>query len=296
MNKDQKTIDFIGIGAAKSGTTWLGKCLEDHPDILFSSQKSRKEISFFNSNTNWQEGEGFDLSTWDKGIDWYYTQFPDPEPGKVRGEFTVTYMIDPVACERIKKYFPKAKLLVVLRNPSDMIHSLHYFGSGSAISGISGTFEEAIEKGRILDFGLYYKHLKKYYDNFPHKNIHVTLVDDFKKDNLGTIQAIYRFLGADDSFVPESLNIRVNEAFKPRFNIIRNTLHKTLRFLNKYNKALYFRILDNDYLAKFYNKVNKVKYKYPKMSEETRAELKKFFLEDIEKLERLINKDLTVWK
>ncbi len=108
-------MDFIGIGAVKSGTTWVSKCLEDHPAILFASEKSRKEISFFNSTSNWQGKGGYDLSTWDKGLDWYMQQFPPAEEGKVRGEFTVTYLIDSLACDRIYKHFPDTKLLVILR-------------------------------------------------------------------------------------------------------------------------------------------------------------------------------------
>lgn len=34
------TVDFIGIGAPKAGTTWLARALEAHPEIGFSASKS----------------------------------------------------------------------------------------------------------------------------------------------------------------------------------------------------------------------------------------------------------------
>lgn len=43
MAKDK--IDFIGIGAAKSGTTWLTTVLRQHPEIFLSKVK---EIHYFN--------------------------------------------------------------------------------------------------------------------------------------------------------------------------------------------------------------------------------------------------------
>ncbi len=39
------TVDFIGIGAARSGTSWLTNCLRLHPDICMSEPK---EIRYFN--------------------------------------------------------------------------------------------------------------------------------------------------------------------------------------------------------------------------------------------------------
>ena len=38
MDKNQK-IDFMGIGIGKSGTTWIAKCLNEHPEICISNPK-----------------------------------------------------------------------------------------------------------------------------------------------------------------------------------------------------------------------------------------------------------------
>ena len=37
--------DFLGIGAQRSGTTWLYEQLRGHPQVVMSSK--RKEIHFF---------------------------------------------------------------------------------------------------------------------------------------------------------------------------------------------------------------------------------------------------------
>ena len=158
--------------------------MAEHPQVNFASEKNRKELSFFNSNKTWQgEGEN-DLSTWDKGLDWYMDQYPPFEENKVRGELTVSYLIDSEAYKRIKEIFPDTKLFVILRNPADMLHSLYYWVKAGAIGeGPKETFEEEIKEDRFLDFARYHKHLKKFYENFPKEKIHVVIHDDIVKDS-----------------------------------------------------------------------------------------------------------------
>ena len=40
--------NFIGIGAPKAGTTWLFKCLDEHPEVFVAAVK---ETSFFDYGT-----------------------------------------------------------------------------------------------------------------------------------------------------------------------------------------------------------------------------------------------------
>ena len=293
---DERKIDFLGIGAAKSGTTWVAKCLEEHPQILTSSEKNRKELSFFNTKNTWVGKCDRDLSTWEKGIDWYFDQFPPPQEGKVRGEFTVSYLIDSEAYRRIKKYLPDVKLLVVLRNPVDMLYSLHHFGKSSVWVNIPSDFEEALKVTNSPRFGHYYKHLKKYYDTFPHENIHVSILDDLKKDNIGEIQKMYEFLGVDKTFVPPSLEVRANAAFKPRSLLVRNMITSFLEWLRKTFPTIHFKIMDSFALYKLYSLVNQTGHKYPPISPEVRKRVASTFTEDINKLEKLLGRDLSSWK
>lgn len=289
-------IDFIGIGAAKSGTTWVSACLAEHPDILFSTEKSRKELSFFNSHQTWQGSGGFDLSTWEKGFEWYFDQFPPAAEGKIRGEFTVTYMIDELARQRIKEYLPHVKLLVILRNPADMLYSLHHFGLGSAVSGVTGTFEEAFETNKRTRFGFYFNFLKAYFEDFPSENIYVGIYEELKQNPVGEIKKIYEFLGVDSSFVPPSLMKSVNASFKPRSNILKLVVHRFLRILKKFSPRFYFSILDSNFLANLYSKLNKTSKRYAPMSAELRKRVIDFYAADVKNLEILLGRDLSVWK
>ena len=117
-------IDFIGIGAPKCGSTWVSKCLEEHPEILFSASKTRKELRFFNhANFLPDVYESYiHIDKYEeKGLKWYYEQFPNNESGIIKGEFSTLYLFDEQAPNRIMKHFPDVKILVTLRQPVDMI-------------------------------------------------------------------------------------------------------------------------------------------------------------------------------
>ena len=45
MNEGNFRPDFIGIGANKSGTTWVADMLQQHPEICLSEPK---EVRYFN--------------------------------------------------------------------------------------------------------------------------------------------------------------------------------------------------------------------------------------------------------
>ena len=59
MNQKNRNfkVDFIGIGAPRCGTTWIAKCLSEHPQICLSSVKEtdffgkyyRKGLSYYKS-------------------------------------------------------------------------------------------------------------------------------------------------------------------------------------------------------------------------------------------------------
>lgn len=298
-NPNHTPIDFIGIGAPKSASTWIGKCLEEHPDILFSSQKTRKEVLFFNTfeGAVWNNKKVGGMSYFDRGLDWYYDQFPDYEEGKIRGEFTVYYLADNDAYNRIHDTFPNVKLLATLRNPVDMVYSLHWYLYHGAVTHLSNDFGHNLDKGIFNDKGYYYKHLKKFYDLFPEENIKVVLTDDIKNDAQKTISEIYGFLGVDKDFVPPSLEVKVNAAFKPRSDFVKKVVNVSLNALDILHlDALRLKIFESQPLQDIYSFFNKTPTQYPPLTDELRQKGIDIFIDDITKLESLINRDLSSWK
>ena len=65
--KNNFNITFIGIGAHKSGTTWLANCLREHPEICFAN---KKEVLYFNKLANPLLSKTLNIK-YNWGLSWY---------------------------------------------------------------------------------------------------------------------------------------------------------------------------------------------------------------------------------
>src|SRR3546814_12058099 len=92
----------------------MASYLGQHPEIFFSDPK---EPLFF----------GRDLyHTWRlEDFDAYLDLFAGAREARWIGEGTVWYLYSRRAAEEIKSFAPHAKIIVMLRNPIDVIYSLH---------------------------------------------------------------------------------------------------------------------------------------------------------------------------
>ena len=109
--------DFFIIGAPKCGTTALVSYLSEHPDVFMSEPK---EPHFFAD----------DFPHYKKyipTIDAYERLFEDAalKPATRVGEASVWYLYSEYAIKNIHKYRPDAKLIVMLRDPVEVMQSLH---------------------------------------------------------------------------------------------------------------------------------------------------------------------------
>jgi len=289
MKGNEFKLDFIGIGAAKSGTTWLVECLREHPQIFIPDIK---EIAFFNSK---HFGKRYQ-----KGLNWYERFFKDSPPGAIKGEFTTHYMLFEESHQLIKKHFPGVKIIACLRRPDDAVYSFYWWWRASfAANDLPSTFEEAFQKNNVyLERGLYYKQLRRYFDNFPRKNIKVILFDDIKERPEEVLKDVYSFLGVDSGFVPSVLNKRINRSMKARSKLLAFLVSKIVAILRlfKINTSARGFLMRNAFLYDLYFRATQTPFDYLPMSEETRSRLKSLFRDDIEKLEKLINRDLSSWK
>lgn len=292
-----KKIDFIGIGAMKCGTTWIADQLEDHPEILFSRQKSLKELHYFASDTN-QSLKIHGPTNYYRGLGWYISQFPDYIKGKVRGEYCNSYISDKVAAGRIKKFDPNIKIIVSLRNPCDMIYSLYWYLSSSLNSPLLDSFDKSFNKlSWFRTKALYYKQLNYYFKNFPKENIHVIIFDDIVNNPKKVCKDLYSFLELKNtSYIPSTLRQNSRHAITKRSGILSKFLGLLAKSLQKLSPKIYWDITNNKKIYSLYKKINNKKLKYPKQSRKSRQMTYNYYINDIKKLEKLIGRDLSNWK
>lgn len=128
--------DFIIVGAQKAGTTFLYHVLSQHPDVLAASEK---EVHYFDDPQNFRRGEN-----------WYRAHFPlqkslerrrqSTERTILTGEASPYYLAHPMSAPRAAQLVPQAKLIVLLRNPTERAYS--HFGHNKARETLS--FEDAL--------------------------------------------------------------------------------------------------------------------------------------------------------
>jgi hypothetical protein len=197
-----KQPDFIGIGAQRSGTSWIYACLYEHPQICMP----RKEINFFSRDRNWS-----------RGFEWYEGIFAECPPSTLSGEFSTSYLTDPETPARIRDRYPDVRLIVSLRHPVDRAYSSYLNDIVGGEVATQKGFREALQSHpEYVETGRYAQHLRNYLSLFPRERLLVSLFDDARRDPSSAIQAMYRFLDIDPTFRPSMLDRRVGAGRIPR--------------------------------------------------------------------------------
>ncbi|MBD3366164.1 hypothetical protein GF360_02345 [candidate division WWE3 bacterium] len=293
-------IDFIGIGGYRCATTWISRCLQEHPDILFSAQKSQKELHFFNdqiiSGLYYKKNPRYA-----KGLKWYLKQFPKAKPGKLRGEYSVSYLPDKKAPQRIKEAFSNVKLIVSLRNPVDVLYSGFKYSRGGILSEVDefpSIFEKVLESNDYLDLGFYSNHLKRYFDLFPREDVFIIIYEeDILEKPAETIQNLYRFLGVVDDVIPPTLEQRINKSFQVKMPYLKKLGEIVYTYLGDWRiPVLNKTIFQTRFFRDLYSLINKKDSAIEAMRPEVRSKLEKFYHKDISRLENLIGRDLSCWR
>ncbi len=304
LGKTKFTVDFIGIGAARSGTSWIAQCLSEHPQIFIPKVK---ELEFFNREINvFKKNHIFNdakkcFSKYDKeGVRGYMKHFLEAGEDQIKGEWSVKYLHEPEVAEKIKKEFPNVKILVCLRNPIDRAYSQFYFAKyKQGFERCCQSFEEGFEKHPNFYYynSLYYEQLKRYFDLFPLTNILVLIYEDIQKNPLKFIQKIYHFLGVDDTFVPPSLNRKVNPTVKYSYPFLVTMYSLVAKMLTKMGMKKVMDILKKTWIKKVSDFiVTEEVVNRPLMRVETRKRFQRIFADDIRDLEKLIKRDLSFWE
>ncbi|MGH6870088.1 MAG: sulfotransferase domain-containing protein [Rhizomicrobium sp.] len=184
--------DFIVAGVRKCGTTWLDRCLREHPEIFMPS--ATKELFFFDRY-------------WSRGKDWYAGYFGECRAYQICGEVSPSYFASAEAPERIRSVVPKAKLIFVFRDPVERVVSLYHHLRARGDTALP--LAEAIDTmPELLEEGFYARHLAAYRERFPDANIHSVILDDMEADPQTAFRALFNFIGADVRFKPATLNER----------------------------------------------------------------------------------------
>ena len=172
----EKQIFFI-VGFAKSGTETLMRYFLDHDEVFMHNTES----GFFSHHYDEKKIDAFKkylINETNK----------DQKEYKVFGEKSAWYFVEELNCaEKIKKHFPQAKIIFMLRNPIDRTFSqyLHNVRKGEEQRTFKDSLYQELRistnnfEKKYLYCSNYYIHLKKYYDMFDKESIYLSIFENF---------------------------------------------------------------------------------------------------------------------
>jgi hypothetical protein len=290
---------FIGIGAPKCATTWLHRCLGEHPDVFMSKVK---ETDFFRGGSI--EGR----------LAEYEAHFAGAGSALAVGEFSTRYFASPVAPARIAEAVPGVKLIASLRNPVEQVYS-HYWHQRRQnfhqweVKSLPRSFEEAIERfpDALIRPALYHEHLRFWLSHFDRSRLSVLLHDDIVAHPEGALAGLYRFLGVRADFRPTSVTetgVTVRRGVEPRSRVheaVHSRLHGFLarRVYMPLKQAVGVAAADRlKERLRVRQMLTRTFYRegYPEMRRDTRARLAETFADDVERLGFLLGRDLSHWR
>lgn len=297
--------NLLIVGSAKCGTSSLHNYLAQHPEIFMSAKKEPRFLS--------SQGMEFPLGgpkdhRVEKWIVKEYNDYLELFQGKsnfnIIGESSAdTLYFYKHTITSIKKYIGNPKILIVLRNPVKRSFSAYQHLVRDDRESLS--FEEALqlEDDRIqknYELIYHYRSVSRYYEpveaflkNFDH--VKIILTEHLNKKPEQTLKSVFEFLGVDPSYKIQDFETKFNMSGKPKSRWLHEFLfegHPIRNFIRPFVRT----IVPKEKREYMSLKIQQMNLTQMKINPDTEKMLKTEFKDEIEKLERLLNISLDLWK
>jgi hypothetical protein len=129
-----------------------------------------------------------------RGIDWYRAHYPGSDDDRPLGEVAPTYFASADARERIASTFPDTKVVCIFRNPVDRVLSLYRLKR--AYGMISWGLEQAIMRDpELMESSRYATHLAAWRLALGKSHVLATIYDDLRNEPQRFIDTVVDFIG-----------------------------------------------------------------------------------------------------
>ena len=290
--------NFLIIGVQKAGTTSIYNYLNEHPQIYMSPVK---ETNFFETEWDKESAESNNKPCKTiKDIDTYSKLFDGVKDEIAIGEASPNYLFHyQASAKAIQRYVPDAKLIAILRNPTERAYSDYLMHIRDAIETPEPLSEIIANRAGSAYFfrkGFYYEQIKHFFDLFGEQKVKVYLYDDLCKDPQALMQDMYSFLGVDDSFVPNTSK-KAQKAQVPKNQGVNNLLktQNPLRTMVASTLKVFLPLEVRQKLREGIINLNSQGKKALPLQVEDRVKMVEMFREDVLKLQDLLQKDLSAW-
>lgn len=288
---------FFIIGAPKCGTTALSSYLSEHPDVLFSEPK---EPHYFHTDFD----ERHRVTRTPEEYNACFRRQPGTSPRAI-GEGTVWYLYSGEAVPNILRLNPDARFIVMLRNPVDLVYSLHsqllYSGNEDIVDfDAAWRAQDERRRGDSLpslcpdkklllygDVAALGSQLARLFDTVERDRVHTVLFDDFAGNTRAAYRGVLEFLelpnDARTSFEIRNSNRMVIHLGLARLAHRLNVIKRRLGFRASFGV---WRVI-SPWLSR--------RAPRPPMSQLLREELLEYFRAEVTRLSMLLDRDLSSW-
>jgi hypothetical protein len=283
-----RKVNFLILGTQKAGTTSLYEYIKQHNDIYFSDVK---EVTYFSQSKLYKKGE-----------DYYHSFFSKVNNEKIIASAYVHMLPCSECIQRVKKYNPNMKFVIMLRDPIDRAYSAYNYALKNGWENKNNSFEDSIklelnrvknEKYDLMYFenGLYHKHIKGWQKHFP-KEKFLLIKDTDLRDNVNDVlNEIFVFLE-----LKKTNSINTSKEFNKAGVVHSKILQAFLLKKNSVSKKIIgflfprsIKVWIRANILKYIYKFNQADKKNIEMSIATRENLKKYFKNDLSRLENEFN-------
>ncbi len=293
--------DLFIVGAPKCGTSALHQYLGDHPRIYMS----RKKEPWFFAN---------DFPRFVTTLEEYVALFDGATDHDLAvGESSSTYLMSHTAARRIRDFSPDARIVVMVRNPVDLVHSLH----SQALLGLNEEETDIEQAWRLQDARRRGEHIprscrsprflqyaevarlgeqvERLLGVFDPRRVKIIVFDDFVNDARQVYEDVLEFLDVpsdDRRDFP-----RINPGRVARSRLLARIAYRPPQFLLRPYLRLKKRRGWNDLgFTDWLKRVNEREVDRPPLTASFRGELIEEFRPDVDLLAQLLGRDLSHWQ
>jgi hypothetical protein len=314
------------VGAPKSGTTALWSYLSMHPDIYSAGAEHEPRQSengtLGTSDRGVPQGKeyyyfGTDLRSHNsarRSLESYMAAFAGASDERYLIDASPMYLCSERAAAEIAAFSPDARAIALLRNPVDMMYSLHgeaLFQGDEDIADFEGALaaEHDRRQGRRIpptcqgalwslfyrDVARYADQVERFFDALGRDRVHIIVFDDFAAHPAAAYRSTLAFLDldVDENQLPDFAVVNAHTA--PRSGAVVRLLRHPPPVLRSFTRALVRNQATRRTLGLRAQQLNARRQQRQPLQPALRRGLQVELAEDVRRLGQLIDRDLSSW-
>lgn len=285
--------NFLLIGAGKSGTSSLHAYFQQHPDVFMSPVKEPNFFALEGRPPNFpsERVARAVVSPQIWRLEDYVALFAHHNGQGAVGESSTWYLNAPAAPLAIHSLVPSMRLIAVLREPVARAYSAFLMNRRIGLEpevdfGAALARQDERQSGHDygLDYltpGYYARHIERYLEFFPHDQLKIELFDDLLADERATLGRLFGFIGVDPYFRPDTSYKHNSGAPPPRRKSLCDRLEQMAR-------SQWRRLRGRSGFQPTAQRGG--------LAEDIGRQLSDIYAPEVDRLERLIDRDLSAWR